>query len=269
MFPSVFNKGRVEESEQNTLEMFVPVLLFAVLLSQTYAFRGSLLQNSRHRLSLPLRWNARSLSPSLSTPWKLLMRDDSKASFPSTPTPMDPDAYILPPGLDLPYIKALTIGQLILIGFVLILKFITGDAVIPPIGSFHLDTESLKMALSLSVPLIIAGFTLDNLPLEFAKEINRSTKLACVRMLGRTSSYVIAASTALVLSVSTGISEEMFFRGFLFPLFDNFAGPLVATIASSLIFGIAHFPFTLGPPAIVETLIGEYTVLDLGDNEII
>ena len=135
---------------------------------------------------------------------KLSMKDDSKARSSLTPTPIDPDAYILPPGLDLPYIKALSIGQLILIGFVLLLKLITGDALIPPVGSFHLDLDSIKIACSLSIPLIFAGFILDNLPLDFAREINRSTKFACVRMLGRTSPSIVAAGTALLLSISTG-----------------------------------------------------------------
>lgn len=138
----------------------------------------------------------------------LSMKVDSKSRSSLAPTPIDPDAYILPPGLDLPYIKALSIGQLILIGFVLLLKLITGDALIPPTGSFSINFESIRMACSLSVPLIFAGFALDNLPLEFAREINRSTKFACVRMLGRTSTSVVAAATALILSISTGYLQN-------------------------------------------------------------
>ena len=151
-------------------------------------------------------------SPSLPTPTtrdfsrQTSMKDDSKSPSSLRPTPVDPDAYILSPGLDLPYIKALSAGQLILIGFVLLLKLVTGDSLIPSTGSFDLNFESIRMAFSLSVPLIISGFIFDNLPLDFAREINRSTKFACVRMLGRTSTFIVAAATALILSISTGMS---------------------------------------------------------------
>lgn len=53
-----------------------------------------------------------------------------------------------------------------------------------------------------------------------------------------------------------GISEEMFFRGFLYLVTEKYSDPLFATLISSLIFGIAHFPFTFGPPALVEACIG-------------
>lgn len=62
----------------------------------------------------------------------------------------------------------------------------------------------------------------------------------------------------LHLSLSLGLSEEVFFRGLLFPLFTALSNTPIALIASSLLFGVAHYPFVFGAASALEVFLGAY-----------
>ena len=56
--------------------------------------------------------------------------------------------------------------------------------------------------------------------------------------------------------VTAGFSEELFFRGLVFNSIDSSTNAIVALIASSIIFGFAHFPIWGASHAVVEAILG-------------
>ena len=53
----------------------------------------------------------------------------------------------------------------------------------------------------------------------------------------------------------------MFFRGLLFPFITAFSNAPVGFVISSVLFGIAHYPFIFGTASVVEALLGAYFTL--------
>jgi membrane protease YdiL (CAAX protease family) len=79
---------------------------------------------------------------------------------------------------------------------------------------------------------------------------------------------VLAAIVALLISITTGITEEFAFRGFLLPALSSAFGLPVAYAVSSAAFGLAHYP-QFGFNAGVEALLGwvfAYSYVSSGYN---
>jgi CAAX protease family protein len=56
------------------------------------------------------------------------------------------------------------------------------------------------------------------------------------------------------VALTAGITEEVMFRGFVFWYFGTWAGPVIATLASSILFGFGHL--YLGLAQAPKTAIG-------------
>lgn len=55
------------------------------------------------------------------------------------------------------------------------------------------------------------------------------------------------------------MSEEIFFRGFVLSILEQFSSTPFAIIVSSLIFGLVHVPFFFGTASfLLEALLGEH-----------
>ena len=101
-----------------------------------------------------------------------------------------------------------------------------------------------------------AGFVIDRLPGPFFEGLYRDTKYFALHLLGKNSNVLPAAGTSFLVSASSSIAEELFFRGFLFQYLDSmFHSPILSLLASSGLFGLAHFP-VFGANAFVEAILG-------------
>ena len=70
------------------------------------------------------------------------------------------------------------------------------------------------------------------------------------------------------LIVTAGVSEELFFRGFLLNLIGHFSNPELGLLLSSVLFGLAHNPLW-GPNTYIETFLGGvfgYAYITSGNN---
>jgi hypothetical protein len=67
-----------------------------------------------------------------------------------------------------------------------------------------MSSNVLIQATLLSLPLIIGGFIFDALPWKFSKEVNRSTKIFSLRLLGISTPPVTAAALAAVVAIMAG-----------------------------------------------------------------
>lgn len=112
--------------------------------------------------------------------------------------------FVMAPTLDAPSWLRLFIGQSILLTFVIVLELFTEFKVIPPVGDFELNVESLKVGVLWTLPVIAAGYLSEFIPLDIVKEINRSVKIFSIRLLGRSTPVPISFLGALVLAISGG-----------------------------------------------------------------
>ena len=208
--------------------------------------------------------------------------EDGESFLPDSSLPPNPiilrdpmEAVVLRPGLDLLTVSSLVIAQSLLFGLALLLyRFV------PALGSpgsfpfIAFDKSSLLLGIQLSLPLTVAGAIFDRLPLSYPQQVLRSTKIFVLRLLGRSTPNLTAFITALVvaafagnkkttilmycklLTLYAGVSEEFFFRGFVTSLIANYTNSLGALAASSVIFGVAHYPFFFGAASIMESILG-------------
>lgn len=186
---------------------------------------------------------------------------DSEPSYDDKTSPkrhFPPVDLILKPSIDLPSIVALVQGQAILLLVVLALQSLMGFQVLAWDGLRATNESTLTSALALSLPIILAGIVFDNLPWEFAKKVQLDTKVFSLRLLGRATPPAVAAGVAALLSASTAVAEEVFFRGLIFEAIYTYSDIPTAIVGSSILFGIAHSPFTFGGSVIVEAVIGAH-----------
>lgn len=224
-------------------------LLTAILHSDAY------LASNGRPLSLTLK-HRQPLTPLLATEPALDDEVGNSRLFP-------PLELILKPSLDVPSVVALLQGQSILLLVVLALQELTGLQVLPWEEWLQLDWSMISNSALFSIPLILAGFLLDNSKWDFAKKVQRDTTVFSLRVIGRSTPTLAAAGIAALLSISAGLAEEVFFRGFIFDVILKFSNVPIAIIGSSIFFGLAHSPFTFGPSAIVEMFIGTLHICTL------
>jgi membrane protease YdiL (CAAX protease family) len=180
------------------------------------------------------------------------------------------------PDTDVPSILTILMGQTGLIIGVILLEIFTGFGITPPGGSFTFSPQALSLVGAISIPLFLADLAFKNIGWQFAKEVERNSGVFTLRLLGRSTHSVAAAFTTLLLSVASGInstkyyelnsalilhvafSEEIFFRGYSINVIQAYSDVTTAAIATSIIYGLAHFPFTFGATAIFEGVLGAF-----------
>lgn len=94
----------------------------------------------------------------------------------------------------------------------------------------------------------------------FFQDASREAKYAILRLFGKKTSQREVALATAAISLGGGISEEIFFRGFLFSLMSKSFGEMEALIVSSFVFAVAHFP-VFGTNMILEFLYGSLLAL--------
>ena len=116
----------------------------------------------------------------------------------------------------------------------------------------------MYLALQFASVLFIIGQIIDKLPGKMFQEISLDTKVFVLRLFGRTTPLPTVTIASSLLSLGAGLSEELFFRGFLFILIQNYLGGQVpAYIISSSLFGLAHTP-VFGANAALEAFFGGF-----------
>jgi membrane protease YdiL (CAAX protease family) len=89
----------------------------------------------------------------------------------------------------------------------------------------------------------------------FFQDASREARYVILRLFGVQTSQRKVALATVAISLGGGISEEIFFRGFLFSLMYKSLGGMGALIISSLAFAVARFP-VFGTNVILEFLYG-------------
>ncbi|KAJ1414035.1 hypothetical protein B484DRAFT_167357 [Ochromonadaceae sp. CCMP2298] len=117
------------------------------------------------------------------------------------------------------------------------------------------DAQGMVLALQFTIPMIVGGLVLDNLPYRPFQAIRRDTRILLLRLFGRTTPSWAVFATSVLLSGAAGFAEEFAFRGFFFNIVASSYGLTAGTLVSSLLFGLAHFPL-FGVSTLVETLLG-------------
>jgi hypothetical protein len=110
---------------------------------------------------------------------------------------------------------------------------------------------------------------MDAIPTPYFQEVYRDTRYFVLRILGRNTNLFQALLSTTVIATGAAVAEEIFFRGFCFTAFENaFHSDVVALLASSAIFGLAHFP-VFGANALIEAVLGGfigYAYMTTGHN---
>ena len=180
--------------------------------------------------------------------------DDSPMDLIRSPIKLNPTTVLLNPKIDVSSILAIFLGQSLLLIIILMLEIFTNFNLMPSAGYLSFNLSSISSAFIFSLPLVIGGWILDTV----SPIIYRNTKTFSLRLLGYSTTPIIASFTAFVLSFCAGLSEEIFFRGFLFSVLQKYSNLWTAWLGSAIIFGLAHYPFILGPQAVFETFLGLY-----------
>jgi len=82
------------------------------------------------------------------------------------------------------------------------------------------------------------------------------TKNYTLYLFGRSPPLLNALLVSLIVAASSGITEEMFFRGFVFQVMEKNSFTSFAVFASAAIFGLAHFPQKDKANAFLEACLG-------------
>lgn len=109
------------------------------------------------------------------------------------------------------------------------------------INSFY-DIYQLKDALILTGSLLAGVFVFDKIPIDQLKKANRETKFALLNLFGLNSSPITVLAVTTFLCGVTAFGEEVFYRGFLLTLLSNLLTPPIGIAASSVLFGLFHYP---------------------------
>ena len=180
---------------------------------------------------------------------------------PSTNLPVSRDKLILPesflnPSMDTSSIAAIFFGQAILITSVILFEFFTNFNTLPSSSFYDFNLRAVTVATLFAIPLTLLAFVVKNIPWNFSMKVRRSREVFALRLLGYATPPIVALFTSFILSICAGYSEEVFFRGFVYSNILNASNVPIALLGSSLIFGLAHFPFVFGAQAIWESVLG-------------
>mmetsp|Transcript_9399 Transcript_9399/g.8399 ORF Transcript_9399/g.8399 Transcript_9399/m.8399 type:complete len:309 (-) Transcript_9399:162-1088(-) len=145
-------------------------------------------------------------------------------------------------------------GQGLLVNLALVFGLLVG---FNPSDNFSMifNKDSMALAMEFAFGMFLIGQTVDRIPWPLFQKFELETRMFTLRILGRNSPISLALVTALLISAGAGFSEELFFRGLLFPIFNQYLGIIPAYVITSSLFGLAHSP-VFGANALVEALLG-------------
>lgn len=184
----------------------------------------------------------------------------------STSLPLPPDKLILPPSLlnptmDTSSIATIFLGQAVLVASVVFFEIFTNFKTLPSSNFYDFNLRAVTVATLLAIPLTLSAFVVKNIPWNFSMKVKRSREVFALRLLGYATPPIVALFVSFVLSLCAGYSEELFFRGFVYSNILASSNVPIALIGSSVIFGIAHFPFVFSSQAIWEAVLGDRFLL--------
>ena len=96
---------------------------------------------------------------------------------------------------------------------------------------------------------------MENMPPDYMRPSTRAANLAILRLFGRKTPDRMVAMSTSVVAFGSGISEEIFFRGFCYTVIAKAFGDMKALLASSLIFATAHY-FVFKTNLVTEFIYG-------------
>lgn len=85
--------------------------------------------------------------------------------------------------------------------------------------------------------------------------MSSGTTLYSLFIIGRSPSVLRAMLVSFLISLTAAISEEVFFRGFVYQAIEAASNTPIAVFASAGIFGFAHFPLNVSN-ALLEAILG-------------
>lgn len=140
-------------------------------------------------------------------------------------------------------ISSIIAGQGIILCIALIGGLLSGIDVLKGmnINSFY-NIYNLKDALILTGSLLTGTLIFDKIPIDMLKKANRETKFALLNLFGLNSSPITVFAVITFISGVCSFGEEVFYRGFLLTFLSNLLTPPVAIAASSIAYGIFHYP---------------------------
>jgi hypothetical protein len=176
---------------------FIALLVFICVRAHAFQIHSKLNHARSHTLSRHLHNSvAMNSDPSEDVP--------PTSMIPQSPIILSPAQYFMSPTMDVPSLLTILIGQTGLIVGVFALEIFTGYGVIPPWGSFSFTPQALTIVGALSIPLFLAGVAFYSSGWDFAKQIERNSRVFSLRLLGRSTPPVATAFSALLLSVVAG-----------------------------------------------------------------
>ena len=204
--------------------------------------------------------------PLMKKPLSHLSRHLINNKSPSTNSPISQDKLIIPesflnPSLDSPSIAAIFLGQAILIVSVVFFELFTNFQTLPSSNYYDFNLRAVTVATLFAIPLTLLAFVVKNIPWNFSMKVRRSREIFALRLLGYATPPIVALFTSFILSICAGYSEELFFRGFVYSNILNASDVSTALIGSSIIFGLAHFPFVFGAQALWEAILGSISAI--------
>lgn len=150
--------------------------------------------------------------------------------------------YFTPPQIDRTNLIVTLLGQATLTTFAFLggslVNTISGYNLIDILNNVSFDYDTMKFAAIFGTGMLAVGLASDRFPTEYFQNLHRDTKIFTLRLLGRNSNAGPAAATSFLVSASASISEELFFRGFIYQLMAATFDPLSGLIISSALFGL-------------------------------
>ncbi|QGU00866.1 CAAX amino terminal protease family protein [Candidatus Syntrophocurvum alkaliphilum] len=101
--------------------------------------------------------------------------------------------------------------------------------------------------------LLMIGITLMGIPLQYLKpDIEPQFVEEMIRSATTIQSFGILL---VVVAVLAPLSEELFYRGMIYPVFRNYIGPKWGAIIAGIVFGLAHFDLLRAIPLAVGGIV--------------
>ena len=107
-----------------------------------------------------------------------------------------------PPFSDGFTIAVTLLGQAFLVNLSFVINFLAFFFTSNPIGTLYtvFDTNSMQLAASLTIPLLVGIFIFNSLPYKISKDVLRDSRFYALRILGRNTSIISALVISLALA---------------------------------------------------------------------
>ena len=125
---------------------------------------------------------------------------------------LNPVEYALSPTSDLPPASSVFLGQAALLTLTVLAEVFTAFKFAPPEGLKMVgDSQSFLLAIGLSLPLVLASYLVDKVPLpdtSLPQRLSRSNRVFALRLLGRYTPLLSAIATTLLIAFGAGNTDE-------------------------------------------------------------